>query len=567
MPVPRHHLILKVFFAAVKIGLSCVMRRLSNVQKLLVHIRIILHHIRAIVFLVSLPDTHFKFLSAHKKRLLTHCRAPVAHLNAKSITLIVNILIFLTADVKFKTDAFLGPRALHFDVAAQSSADPLADAQAEAKPARQTMVHAPLHLELVVGLKDALLVVFGDASALVTHANCDSAIAMQCELDLTCHCDSRIGRRMLDRICDQVGQHLLQPLCIEPDFGVSQSAQFGLYLNTHLLCLHLVQVNAILHILSQVGEADHGDYFPSLEQIIVQQVLRVTHQQLAAIVDHSTHFPGLLVESFGLFDEGVGEADDAINGHDHVVTDGGLVLLHNSGPFILDVKFLLGRNIFEAYYIVGALTAREFDLLAADLVDDLLAQVLLGYLALELDQLVHLKRQRLIAVRVLANQEDNVHERDALVLVRPQEIIQCIYRCFAHSGLVLAAVGGYEGVLDRDEALLGETGKEDQARGQRPLLELRLQVGGAVGKLGDLVAVVVVFEERGETYALVFATRLNVVRAASDALVRARAVIGDHHSLVVFIVQRHELEQRLEAKVRPCLLERALLDLAEVNLV
>ena len=55
------------------------------------------------------------------------------------------------------------------------------------------------------------------------------------------------------------------------------------------------------------------------------------------------------------------------------MADGGLVLFHNTSSFILDVEFLLGWNIFEAHYIVGALTTCEFNLLAADLVDDLLA--------------------------------------------------------------------------------------------------------------------------------------------------------------------------------------------------
>ena len=92
---------------------------------------------------------------------------------------------------------------------------------------------------------------------------------------------------------------------------------------------------------------------------------------------------------------------------------------------------------------------------------------------------------------------------------------------------------------------------------------------GAVGELGDLVGVVggVVLEKRGETHALVFTGRLDDVGAPSDALVGAGAVIGDHHSLVVFVVQRDKLEERLEAEVGSCLLERALLDLAEVDLV
>ena len=71
------------------------------------------------------------------------------------------------------------------------------------------MIHTPLHLELIVWLKDALLVMFGDTSALITHANCDPAVAMQSELDLACHSYRGIGWRMLDRVCYQVGQYLL----------------------------------------------------------------------------------------------------------------------------------------------------------------------------------------------------------------------------------------------------------------------------------------------------------------------------------------------------------------------
>ena len=99
---------------------------------------------------------------------------------------------------------------------------------------------------------------------------------------------------------------------------------------------------AIFDILSEVSQAYHRHNFATLEQIIIQQVLRVAHQQLATIIDHATHLSRLLIESVRLFDQSLRKANYSIDGHDHVVADGGLVLLHDTSSLILDVEFFLG---------------------------------------------------------------------------------------------------------------------------------------------------------------------------------------------------------------------------------
>ena len=120
------------------------------------------------------------------------------------------------------------------------------------------MVHTPLHLLLVVGLKNALLVVLGDASALICHTDCDTAIVVWCKLCLSGHCYRCLRRRIFYRVRDKVGQDLLRSLDIEPDLDVPQRAQLRLNLDPNLVCLHLMQVDTIFDMLTQVCQADHG---------------------------------------------------------------------------------------------------------------------------------------------------------------------------------------------------------------------------------------------------------------------------------------------------------------------
>lgn len=88
----------------------------------------------------------------------------------------------------------------------------------------------------------------------------------------------------------------------------------------------------------------------------------------------------------------------------------------------MQTQFLFGRNIFEVDHIVD-LARDESHLHARHFVDNLLG-VQLGYLALELDQLVHLKGQRLLSVSSLGRQEDNIHQRYGLLTLVEQEIIE-----------------------------------------------------------------------------------------------------------------------------------------------
>ena len=62
-----------------------------------------------------------------------------------------------------------------------------------------------------------------------------------------------------------------------------------------------------------------------------------------------------------------------------------------------------------------------------------------------MDQLVHLEGQRPVTVRVLADQKDDVHERDSLVFVGAQEVVQSDLGRLSDVGLVVA---GHERVLN-----------------------------------------------------------------------------------------------------------------------
>ena len=153
------------------------------------------------------------------------------------------------------------------------------------------MIHAPLHLLLVVRLKNALLIVLRDANALICHTNRDAAITVWRELHLPRHSDRCIGWRMFYRVRNKVCQDLLRSLDVESDLDVPQCTKLRFNLDPYLLGLHLMQVHAIFDMLTQIRNTNHWHDRSAFEQLIVQQVLRMTHQQLAAVVYHSTHFP------------------------------------------------------------------------------------------------------------------------------------------------------------------------------------------------------------------------------------------------------------------------------------
>lgn len=69
---------------------------------------------------------------------------------------------------------------------------------------------------------------------------------------------------------------------------------------------------------------------------------------------------------------------------------------------LLNGQHFLSGNVFETYDIVR-LTAHKANLLAADLEDGLLTEILIVNLTLKVYQLVHFKRQRSVGLHTLAN--------------------------------------------------------------------------------------------------------------------------------------------------------------------
>ena len=102
------------------------------------------------------------------------------------------------------------------------------------------MIHAPLHLLLVVRLKNALLIVLGDANAFIFYTNRDATITVCRELHLTRYSDRGISGRMFYRVGNKVGQDLLRSLDIESDLDVPHPTKLRLNLDSYLLGLHLV---------------------------------------------------------------------------------------------------------------------------------------------------------------------------------------------------------------------------------------------------------------------------------------------------------------------------------------
>ena len=102
------------------------------------------------------------------------------------------------------------------------------------------MIHAPLHLLLVVRLENALLIVLGDANTFICHTDRDATIAVWRELNLARHSDRCISGRMFYRVGNEVGQDLLRSLDVESDLDVPQRTQLRLNLDPYLLGLHLV---------------------------------------------------------------------------------------------------------------------------------------------------------------------------------------------------------------------------------------------------------------------------------------------------------------------------------------
>ena len=118
----------------------------------------------------------------------------------------------------------------------------------------------------------------GYANTFICHADRDATITMWRELHLPRHGDRCVSWRVFYRVRNKVGQDLLRSLDVEPDLDVPKSTQLRLNFDPNLLGLHLMEVHAILNMLSQIRQTNHGHDRSTLEQLIVQQILRVTHQ-------------------------------------------------------------------------------------------------------------------------------------------------------------------------------------------------------------------------------------------------------------------------------------------------
>ena len=135
-----------------------------------------------------------------------------------------------------------------------------------------------------------------------------------------------------------------------------------------MVSLHPVHQNYVFDSLAQVRGVDHRLDLLVPQQLVVEQVLCMTHQQLAAIIYHADHLFVLVVQRGLSVQKHTRKIDDAVNGHYHVLADGRLVRLQQTCALAFNLQHLLRRDVFEADHVVIEIAASEVHFLTTDLV-------------------------------------------------------------------------------------------------------------------------------------------------------------------------------------------------------
>lgn len=84
----------------------------------------------------------------------------------------------------------------------------------------------------------------------------------------------------------------------------------------------------ILNCLLYVRCAQIWYDLAAIKEFVIHEVRCMAHQKLATIVDHACNLRPLLIRNgLGPLSQSLRELYDAVDGRDHVMTDGSLVLL------------------------------------------------------------------------------------------------------------------------------------------------------------------------------------------------------------------------------------------------
>ena len=89
----------------------------------------------------------------------------------------------------------------------------------------------------------------------------------------------------------------------------------------------------------------------------------MAHQLLSAVAYHAAQLPLMILKFLRLLKQSICKSNYTIDRPNHVVADGCLVLSHDPGPFILNVQFLLCRDVLKTDDVVRSLASRELHLL------------------------------------------------------------------------------------------------------------------------------------------------------------------------------------------------------------